>query len=196
MSAHLRQAWGKLHTAGSVQEVVERMMRVNPVDLDRQNHQTDQIKRAMALSWGEAVTRAMDAWRSDFSWSSNMRAYLEGRAVAPAYTNNWVLQFYSEVIREEMKRPLGRETWRIEMGQPPVGSTVDWSIKAVATQRSEALGFDGTLTTQQYGRSLFRVPARANGVWFPDGREAIVTGSFRVVSATEVERGIMEVILS
>jgi GNAT superfamily N-acetyltransferase len=130
----------------------------------------------------EAAVSAMRMWRGDFAWSSNIRAYLEGREMAPAFKDDKRMKLWAEVLRRAADHgpPMGQETWRIVPGggRSP-GETVRFDAAAVAMERAEAENYRRTFVGGAGERAtLYRIPAEAQGIAFPDGKEAVVRGDF------------------
>lgn len=173
---HLLSSWRKLASDSVVEGILDR---VNA----KPGTGTEWIvNNYRGRSLDEMVTAALTRWRGSFIASSNIRAYLEGREMAPAYRNDPDYFILAEVLREALVRApaLGAVTWRLEAGEPLPGQSLDWRIKAVATHRRHAEEFRYSLMLDH--ATMYEVPARAKGLWFPDRLEAVVTGHFTVES--------------
>lgn len=185
---HLRAQW-RTASDSRVQEVFDRTHK------PRTDGAMDLYLAMRDKSWDDTLAQALTYWRGSFIASSNIRAYIEGRPVAPAYQTDFYLTFNAEIIKTALATApaLGRETWRIEAGVPTAGQTLHWPIKAVAASRRLAEEYRRTLMLNE--ATMYVLPDSARGVWYPDRLEAIVSGSFRVESLEAGEAGLAKTAL-
>lgn len=186
---HLLVQWRTAAGDSRVQEVFDR------VHKPRRDGAMDYDLPKRDRPWDETLDQALTYWRGSFMASSNIRAYIEGRPVAPAYQGDFWLTFNAEIIKVALATApaLGRETWRIEAGVPTAGQTLYWPIKAVAASRRLAEEYRRTLMLNE--ATMYALPDSARGVWYPDRMEAIVSGSFRVESLEAGEAGLAKTAL-
>lgn len=148
----------------------------------------------------DALLIAMRVWRGDFASSSNMRAILEGRDVAPAFKDDKKLFLYAHVIREALARarPLTRTALRIVPGEAPaVGEVIDMKAAAVGFDQAAVEEFRKGFLVGGEHPTLYHFPDGTPGLTFPDGQEGIVSGRFEVerVSTSPDRNGITDVYL-
>lgn len=147
----------------------------------------------MPQSYGEALGQAMRVWRGGFAESMSMRSLISGGGAAPAFQDKR-FAFQAAVLRDAIEHSpeLGRDSWRIvPTAAPAVGEEKTFPVAAVAFSRQDAedyrLSFQFGLGEGADRPTLYHFPADARGLTFewPDRKEGIATGRFRVESVRE-----------
>ena len=179
------------------------------------NWETGEVHYRLGHDFPQTLVGAMRLWRSGFQYSSNMRRYLEGKELAPAFQDDTMLKTEALTIREGLRRasPVDIPTYRSTWQQFKVGDEVNMAADSVAFDRYEAEGYTfddmgigqasaakGYLPTMlvfppetkgiRYDRlDLLRRGEKKKGAIMDDyeSREAIVQGRFRVASVETVD---------
>jgi hypothetical protein len=184
---------GNQYTGGlpgiDTRAIVDRILAEHP-NFASGTYAGEQAARWRGVTNEAALAQTMTFWRSGFANSSNVRALLDGREMAPAFRHDFFPYFAAEVLKQNLTNApaLNQDTWRMEMGKPAVGSGIDWVARAVAGSRGQAEEFRSSLIDDRYGVTVYHLPADARGLWYPDQpahQEAIVQGNFAVTSALD-----------
>lgn len=135
----------------------------------------------------EETRTAMRVWRGDFSWSTNLRAIIEGREPAPAYKDDRRMAEHARVLDAALDKAddLGEPSLRLVPGKgpPEVGGKVSFSIAAVGFRRDWVEDYRKTFLLDLGDTpTLYFLPPETKGIYFPDGQEAIIRGDFLVDS--------------
>lgn len=164
-----------------VGEAVMAVIEDHGFEIPPNTYTESEFLRYKTESFEEVLEYAMKFWRASFSNSQSMRKIIEVGDAPPAH-QNFTSFFLAEIMRIALQEapPLGTTTYRVQPGRIRLGDVIELPVNAVARVKEDAIGYEQALITHDYGVMLLELPPDTPGIWFGDGREAIVSGEFRV----------------